>query len=350
MDRNELLQQQIDQLIKLGQEKGALTDEELMSRLEHLNADASDMETVYDALAKANIQIKDTEQEPEIKLDGITDGNNNDTVKMYLRDIGKYPLLTREEEIELAKKIEQGDIEARNKLISCNLRLVVSIAKKYMNRGLQFLDLIQEGNIGLMKAVDKFDYNRELKFSTYATWWIRQGIQRAISDQGRLIRIPVHMGDIISKLSKVTRQLVQEKGREPTTAELAERLEMPEEKIVYIQRISQDPVSFETPVGQEDDSYLGDFLEDTNSLSPSEVAENKMLKEILIKVLQTLTPREQKVIRLRYGIDDGRQRTLEEVGKEFNVTRERIRQIEAKALRKLRHPSRSKKLKDYLVD
>ena len=350
MDRNELLQQQIDQLIKLGQEKGALTDEELMSRLEHLNADASDMETVYDALAKANIQIKDTEQEPEIKLDGITDGNNNDTVKMYLRDIGKYPLLTREEEIELAKKIEQGDIEARNKLISCNLRLVVSIAKKYMNRGLQFLDLIQEGNIGLMKAVDKFDYNRELKFSTYATWWIRQGIQRAISDQGRLIRIPVHMGDIISKLSKVTRQLVQEKGREPTTAELAERLEMPEEKILYIQRISQDPVSFETPVGQEDDSYLGDFLEDTNSLSPSEVAENKMLKEILIKVLQTLTPREQKVIRLRYGIDDGRQRTLEEVGKEFNVTRERIRQIEAKALRKLRHPSRSKKLKDYLVD
>ena len=278
MDRNELLQQQIDQLIKLGQEKGALTDEELMSRLEHLNADASDMETVYDALAKANIQIKDTEQEPEIKLDGITDGNNNDTVKMYLRDIGKYPLLTREEEIELAKKIEQGDIEARNKLISCNLRLVVSIAKKYMNRGLQFLDLIQEGNIGLMKAVDKFDYNRELKFSTYATWWIRQGIQRAISDQGRLIRIPVHMGDIISKLSKVTRQLVQEKGREPTTAELAERLEMPEEKILYIQRISQDPVSFETPVGQEDDSYLGDFLEDTNSLSPSEVAENKMLK------------------------------------------------------------------------
>ena len=346
MDRNELLQQQIDQLIKLGQEKGALTDEELMSRLEHLNADASDMETVYDALAKANIQIKDTEQEPEIKLDGITDGNNNDTVKMYLRDIGKYPLLTREEEIELAKKIEQGDIEARNKLISCNLRLVVSIAKKYMNRGLQFLDLIQEGNIGLMKAVDKFDYNRELKFSTYATWWIRQGIQRAISDQGRLIRIPVHMGDIISKLSKVTRQLVQEKGREPTTAELAERLEMPEEKILYIQRISQDPVSFETPVGQEDDSYLGDFLEDTNSLSPSEVAENKMLKEILIKVLQTLTPREQKVIRLRYGIDDGRQRTLEEVGKEFNVTRERIRQIETKALQKLRQPQRLKMLKD----
>ena len=347
MDRNELLQQQIDQLIKLGQEKGALTDEELMSRLEHLNADASDMETVYDALAKANIQIKDTEQEPEIKLDGITDGNNNDTVKMYLRDIGKYPLLTREEEIELAKKIEQGDIEARNKLISCNLRLVVSIAKKYMNRGLQFLDLIQEGNIGLMKAVDKFDYNRELKFSTYATWWIRQGIQRAISDQGRLIRIPVHMGDIISKLSKVTRQLVQEKGREPTTAELAERLEMPEEKILYIQRISQDPVSFETPVGQEDDSYLGDFLEDTNSLSPSEVAENKMLKEILIKVLQSLTPREQKVIRLRYGIDDGRQRTLEEVGKEFNVTRERIRQIETKALQKLRQPQRLKMLKDY---
>ena len=347
MDRNELLQQQIDQLIKLGQEKGALTDEELMSRLEHLNADASDMETVYDALAKANIQIKDTEQEPEIKLDGITDGNNNDTVKMYLRDIGKYPLLTREEEIELAKKIEQGDIEARNKLISCNLRLVVSIAKKYMNRGLQFLDLIQEGNIGLMKAVDKFDYNRELKFSTYATWWIRQGIQRAISDQGRLIRIPVHMGDIISKLSKVTRQLVQEKGREPTTAELAERLEMPEDKILYIQRISQDPVSFETPVGQEDDSYLGDFLEDTNSLSPSEVAENKMLKEILIKVLQTLTPREQKVIRLRYGIDDGRQRTLEEVGKEFNVTRERIRQIETKALQKLRQPQRLKMLKDY---
>ena len=347
MDRNELLQQQIDQLIKIGQEKGVLTDEELMSRLEHLNADASDMETVYDALAKANVQIKDVEQEPEIKLDGITDANTNDSVKMYLRDIGKYPLLTREEEIELAKKIEQGDTAARDKLINCNLRLVVSIAKKYMNRGLQFLDLIQEGNVGLMKAVDKFDYNRELKFSTYATWWIRQGIQRAISDQGRLIRIPVHMGDIISKLSKVTRQLVQEKGREPTTAELAERLDMPEEKILYIQRISQDPVSFETPVGQEDDSYLGDFLEDTNSLSPSEVAENKMLKELLLKVLSTLTPREQKVIRLRYGIDDGRQRTLEEVGKEFNVTRERIRQIETKALSKLRQPNRIKILRDY---
>ena len=347
MDRNELLQQQIDQLIKLGQEKGVLTDEELMSRLEHLNADASDMETVYDALAKANVQIKDVEQEPEIKLDGITDANTNDSVKMYLRDIGKYPLLTREEEIDLAKKIEQGDKAARDKLINCNLRLVVSIAKKYMNRGLQFLDLIQEGNVGLMKAVDKFDYNRELKFSTYATWWIRQGIQRAISDQGRLIRIPVHMGDIISKLAKVTRQLVQEKGREPTTAELAERLDMPEEKILYIQRISQDPVSFETPVGQEDDSYLGDFLEDTNSLSPSEVAENKMLKELLLKVLSTLTPREQKVIRLRYGIDDGRQRTLEEVGKEFNVTRERIRQIETKALSKLRQPNRIKILRDY---
>ena len=347
MDRNELLQQQIDQLIKIGQEKGVLTDEELMSRLEHLNADASDMETVYDALAKANVQIKDVEQEPEIKLDGITDANTNDSVKMYLRDIGKYPLLTREEEIDLAKKIEQGDKAARDKLINCNLRLVVSIAKKYMNRGLQFLDLIQEGNVGLMKAVDKFDYNRELKFSTYATWWIRQGIQRAISDQGRLIRIPVHMGDIISKLAKVTRQLVQEKGREPTTAELAERLDMPEEKILYIQRISQDPVSFETPVGQEDDSYLGDFLEDTNSLSPSEVAENKMLKELLLKVLSTLTPREQKVIRLRYGIDDGRQRTLEEVGKEFNVTRERIRQIETKALSKLRQPNRIKILRDY---
>ena len=347
MDRNELLQQQIDQLIKIGQEKGVLTDEELMSRLEHLNADASDMETVYDALAKANVQIKDVEQEPEIKLDGITDANTNDSVKMYLRDIGKYPLLTREEEIDLAKKIEQGDKAARDKLINCNLRLVVSIAKKYMNRGLQFLDLIQEGNVGLMKAVDKFDYNRELKFSTYATWWIRQGIQRAISDQGRLIRIPVHMGDIISKLAKVTRQLVQEKGREPTTAELAERLDMPEEKILYIQRISQDPVSFETPVGQEDDSYLGDFLEDTNSLSPSEVAENKMLKELLLKVLSTLTPREQKVIRLRYGIDDGRQRTLEEGGKEFNVTRERIRQIETKALSKLRQPNRIKILRDY---
>ncbi len=347
MDRNELLQQQIDQLIKIGQEKGVLTDEELMSRLEHLNADASDMETVYDALAKANVQIKDVEQEPEIKLDGITDANTNDSVKMYLRDIGKYPLLTREEEIDLAKRIEQGDKAARDKLINCNLRLVVSIAKKYMNRGLQFLDLIQEGNVGLMKAVDKFDYNRELKFSTYATWWIRQGIQRAISDQGRLIRIPVHMGDIISKLAKVTRQLVQEKGREPTTAELAERLDMPEEKILYIQRISQDPVSFETPVGQEDDSYLGDFLEDTNSLSPSEVAENKMLKELLLKVLSTLTPREQKVIRLRYGIDDGRQRTLEEVGKEFNVTRERIRQIETKALSKLRQPNRIKILRDY---
>lgn len=327
-----------------------ITETEFEAITDSYKIEPDEMINLRAELENGGVKISDPDldnDDNDIDTDGEDANVVDDSVKMYLKEIGKIELLDAEQEKDIAQRMAKGDEEAKVLLINSNLRLVVSIAKKYMNRGLSLLDLIQEGNIGLIKAVDKFDYTKGFKFSTYATWWIRQGIQRAISDQGRLIRIPVHMGDIISKLAKVTRQLVQEKGREPTTAELAERLDMPEEKILYIQRISQDPVSFETPVGQEDDSYLGDFLEDTNSLSPSEVAENKMLKELLLKVLSTLTPREQKVIRLRYGIDDGRQRTLEEVGKEFNVTRERIRQIETKALSKLRQPNRIKILRDY---
>ena len=267
---------------------------------------------------------------------------------MYLKDIGKVPLLLPEDEIELAKLMMDGDIEARKKLSEANLRLVVSIAKRYVGRGMLFLDLIQEGNLGLMKAVEKFDHTKGFKFSTYATWWIRQAITRAIADQARTIRIPVHMVETINKQIRVSRILLQEFGRETTPQEISEKLGISEERVMEIQKIAQDPVSLETPLGEEDDSHLGDFIEDDNAAAPSDVAAFTMLKEQLIGVLDTLTPREEKVLRLRYGIDDGRPRTLEEVGKEFNVTRERIRQIEAKALRKLRHPSRSKKLKDFL--
>ena len=271
----------------------------------------------------------------------------DDSVKIYLKDIGKVPLLTADQEIELAKRMEEGDEEAKHILSEANLRLVVSIAKRYVGRGMQFLDLIQEGNLGLMKAVEKFDYTKGFKFSTYATWWIRQAITRAIADQARTIRIPVHMVETINKQVRATRQLLQKLGREPSAEEIAAYLGCSVERVREIQKIAQDPVSLETPIGEEEDSHLGDFIEDHTSQSPSEVAEGNMLKEQLIQVLNTLTPREEKVLRLRYGLDDSHPRTLEEVGKEFNVTRERIRQIEAKALRKLRHPNRLKKLKDF---
>ncbi len=269
---------------------------------------------------------------------------------MYLKEIGKIPLLTAEEEIELAKRMEAGDEEAKKQLAEANLRLVVSIAKRYVGRGMLFLDLIQEGNLGLMKAVEKFDYTKGYKFSTYATWWIRQSITRAIADQARTIRIPVHMVETINKLVRVQRQLVQELGRDPSPDEIAKEMNMEVEKVREIMKIAQEPVSLETPIGEEEDSHLGDFIEDENALAPADAATFIMLREQLIEVLDTLTPREQKVLRLRFGLDDGRARTLEEVGKEFDVTRERIRQIEAKALRKLRHPSRSKKLKDFLEE
>ena len=271
-----------------------------------------------------------------------------DPVRMYLKEIGKIPLLGMEDEVELAKKMELGDPEARKRLAESNLRLVVSIAKRYVGRGMQFLDLIQEGNLGLIKAVEKFDYTKGYKFSTYATWWIRQAITRAIADQARTIRIPVHMVETINRLVRTSRQLLQELGREPTTEEIAARLDLPVERVSEIMKMSQEPVSLETPIGEEEDSHLGDFIQDDNVLVPQDAAAFTLLQEQLMEVLLTLTEREQKVLRLRFGLDDGRPRTLEEVGKQFNVTRERIRQIEAKALRKLRHPSRSKKLKDYL--
>lgn len=292
-------------------------------------------------------------EEDEVDVENIDlsvpDGISiEDPVRMYLKEIGKVPLLSAEEEIELAKKMEMGDEEAKKRLAEANLRLVVSIAKRYVGRGMLFLDLIQEGNLGLIKAVEKFDYRKGYKFSTYATWWIRQAITRAIADQARTIRIPVHMVETINKLIRVSRQLLQELGREPTPEEIAEEMNMPVDRVREILKISQEPVSLETPIGEEEDSHLGDFIQDDNVPVPADAAASTLLKEQLVEVLSTLTEREQKVLRLRFGMDDGRARTLEEVGKEFNVTRERIRQIEAKALRKLRHPSRSRKLKDYL--
>ena len=295
----------------------------------------------------------DLSEEEEVDVENIDlsvpDGVSiEDPVRMYLKEIGKVPLLTAEEEIELAKRMEKGDEEAKRRLAEANLRLVVSIAKRYVGRGMLFLDLIQEGNLGLIKAVEKFDYTKGYKFSTYATWWIRQAITRAIADQARTIRIPVHMVETINKLIRVSRQLLQELGREPTPEEIAAEMNLPVERVREILKISQEPVSLETPIGEEEDSHLGDFIQDDNVPVPAEAAAFTLLKEQLVEVLETLTDREQKVLRLRFGLDDGRARTLEEVGKEFKVTRERIRQIEAKALRKLRHPSRSKKLKDYL--
>ena len=272
----------------------------------------------------------------------------DDPVKMYLKDIGKVPLLSADDEIELARKMMDGDESAKRELSVANLRLVVSIAKRYVGRGMQILDLIQEGNLGLMKAVEKFDYQKGFKFSTYATWWIRQAITRAIADQARTIRIPVHMVETINKVVRVQRLLLQQYGREPTPEEIAKEMGIPEQRVVEIQKISQDPVSLETPIGEEEDSHLGDFIEDEQALAPTDVVASNLLKEQLLEILDTLTPREEKVLRLRYGLDDGKPRTLEEVGKEFNVTRERIRQIEAKALRKLRHPTRSKRLKEFI--
>ena len=329
--------------------KGSINSNALFDILEKYDITSNQMDTVYKALPEAGIQIIDeAERDKELFDRVLMDVGLDDPVKMYLKDIGRVPLLSADDEIELARRMQEGDEEAKRHLSEANLRLVVSIAKRYVGRGMLFLDLIQEGNLGLMKAVEKFDYQKGYKFSTYATWWIRQSITRAIADQARTIRIPVHMVETINKLTRVSRMLLQQTGREPTPEEIAQEMGVTVERVVEIQRIAQDPVSLVSPIGEEEDSHLGDFVEDDKSVTPSDSVAATMLKEQLLHVLDTLTPREEKVLRLRYGIDDGRPRTLEEVGKEFNVTRERIRQIEAKALRKLRHPSRSKTLKDFL--
>lgn len=350
--------QMVKDLIEKGKKKGMLTNNDIVNSFFDTEITTEEIETIYDALEKEGVEIvDDLEKElEEIEVSkedledlSVPDGISiDDHVKMYLKEIGKVDLLDADEELELAKRMSEGDEVAKKKLAEANLRLVVSIAKRYVGRGMLFLDLIQEGNLGLIKAVDKFDYSKGYKFSTYATWWIRQAITRAIADQARTIRIPVHMVETINKLVRISRQLVQELGREPTTEELAKELNLSVEKVREISKISQEPVSLETPIGEEEDSHLGDFIPDDDAPAPSEVASFVMLKEQLEDVLKTLTTREAKVLRLRFGLEDGRPRTLEEVGKEFDVTRERIRQIEAKALRKLRHPSRSKKLKDYL--
>ena len=329
--------------------KGSISTNALCDVMEKYDTSASQIDFVYKSLGEAGIQIVDEDQrDKELFEQALADIGLDDPVKMYLKDIGRVPLLSAEEEVDLAKRMQEDDASARKRLSEANLRLVVSIAKRYVGRGMLFLDLIQEGNLGLMKAVEKFDYQKGFKFSTYATWWIRQSITRAIADQARTIRIPVHMVETINKLTRVQRVLLQELGREPTPAEIAEKMGVDEARVVEIQKIAQDPVSLETPIGEEEDSHLGDFIEDEKTMTPSDSVATTMLKEQLFSVLDTLTPREEKVLRLRYGIDDGKPRTLEEVGREFNVTRERIRQIEAKALRKLRHPSRSKKLKDFI--
>lgn len=342
---NEILKQLIDSYSY----KGAITTNALCDVLEKYETTPAQVDYVYKSIAEVGIQIIDeAERDKELYEQALSDISLDDPVKMYLKDIGEVPLLSADDEIELARRIQDGDEEAKKKLSEANLRLVVSIAKRYVGRGMLFLDLIQEGNIGLMKAVEKFDYQKGFKFSTYATWWIRQAITRAIADQARTIRIPVHMVETINKLTRVSRILLQQLGREPTPAEIAKEMGVSEERVREIQKIAQDPVSLETPIGEEEDSHLGDFIEDDRAVTPSDSVSTTMLKETLLSVLNSLTPREEKVLRLRYGVDDGRPRTLEEVGKEFNVTRERIRQIEAKALRKLRHPSRSKHLKDFL--
>lgn len=329
--------------------KSTITDGALFDKLEKISATTSELEEIYKMFEDAGIQVvNEYEKDKDLYDEILKEVSMDDPVKMYLKDIGKVPLLAPDEETELAKRMMDGDEEAKKLLSESNLRLVVSIAKRYMGRGMQFLDLIQEGNLGLMKAVEKFDYQKGFKFSTYATWWIRQAITRAIADQARTIRIPVHMVETINKQIRVSRKLLQDLGREPTPEEIAKEMDVPVEKVREIQKIAQDPVSLETPIGEEEDSHLSDFIEDEQSAAPTDAVSSTMLKEQLIGVLDTLTPREEKVLRLRYGLDDGRPRTLEEVGKEFNVTRERIRQIEAKALRKLRHPSRSKRLKDFL--
>ncbi|WP_090089763.1 RNA polymerase sigma factor RpoD [Clostridium uliginosum] len=343
----------VKNLIDKGKKTGSLTYKEIMDEIDHIDLNPEQIEKIYEVLEMMGVEvIGGGNDAPEVQesLDlTVPEGIAiDDPVRMYLKEIGKVPLLSSEQEIDFAKRIEEGDQVAKKKLAEANLRLVVSIAKRYVGRGMLFLDLIQEGNLGLIKAVEKFDYRKGYKFSTYATWWIRQAITRAIADQARTIRIPVHMVETINKLIRVQRQLLQELGRDPFPEEISKVMELPVEKVREIQKIAQEPVSLETPIGEEEDSHLGDFIPDDEAPAPAEAAAFTMLKEQLINVLDTLTPREEKVLRLRFGLDDGRARTLEEVGKEFSVTRERIRQIEAKALRKLRHPSRSKKLKDYL--
>ncbi len=354
--------EKVQKIVKKAKENGKITYGELAKELEDTNPEQIDK--VFDAFEEMGVNLlnDDFEEEPDIedlkevedlKLDEITDTSFegvsvDDPVRMYLREIGKIPLLSYEKELELAKRILENDEEAKQELAEANLRLVVSIAKKYVGRGMLFLDLIQEGNMGLIKAVEKFDYTKGFKFSTYATWWIRQAITRAIADQARTIRIPVHMVETINRLIRTSRHLLQQLGREPTPEEIAKEMEMSVEKVMEIQKIAQDPVSLETPIGEEDDSHLGDFIQDEDSPAPHDAASYTLLREQLEEVMNTLTPREAKVLKLRFGLEDGKARTLEEVGKEFDVTRERIRQIEAKALRKLRHPSRSKKLRDYM--
>ena len=350
----------INELYERGKAKGMLTYKEILNQLMSLDIEPDQFDKVLETLESLGVEVvnemdDNDHSEPinepiEEDLDlSVPEGVSvDDPVRMYLKEIGKVPLLTADEEIEIAKRMEEGDEEAKRKLAEANLRLVVSIAKRYVGRGMLFLDLIQEGNLGLIKAVEKFDYRKGYKFSTYATWWIRQAITRAIADQARTIRIPVHMVETINKLIRVSRQLLQEYGREPQPEEIAKEMQIPVEKVREIIKIAQEPVSLETPIGEEEDSHLGDFIPDDDAPAPADAASFTLMKEQLMSVLDTLTPREEKVLRLRFGLDDGRQRTLEEVGKEFNVTRERIRQIEAKALRKLRHPSRSKKLKDFL--
>ena len=358
-------QKRLDDLYEYGKKKGTLTYKEIMERLMDLYIEPDQLDKVLENLEALGVTvINENDPQPaqsseDTPIDAINlsvpDGvSSDDPVRLYLKEIGKYPLLTTEEEIALAKQIAEGTPEeqaaAKKKLSEANLRLVVSIAKRYVGRGMQFLDLIQEGNLGLIKAAEKFDYTKGYKFSTYATWWVRQAITRAIADQARTIRIPVHMVETINKLIRVNRQLAQELGRDPTPAEIAKEMGISESKVREIIKIAQEPVSLETPIGEEEDSHLGDFIEDENAPAPAEVASNAMMREQLQEVLHTLTPREEKVIRLRFGLEDGQAHTLEEVGKEFNVTRERIRQIEAKALRKIRHPGRSKKLRDYYTD
>ncbi len=358
-------QKRLDDLYEYGKKKGTLTYKEIMERLMDLYIEPDQLDKVLENLEALGVTvINENDPQPaqsseDTPIDTINlsvpDGvSSDDPVRLYLKEIGKYPLLTTEEEIALAKQIAEGTPEeqaaAKKKLSEANLRLVVSIAKRYVGRGMQFLDLIQEGNLGLIKAAEKFDYTKGYKFSTYATWWVRQAITRAIADQARTIRIPVHMVETINKLIRVNRQLAQELGRDPTPAEIAKEMGISESKVREIIKIAQEPVSLETPIGEEEDSHLGDFIEDENAPAPAEVASNAMMREQLQEVLHTLTPREEKVIRLRFGLEDGQAHTLEEVGKEFNVTRERIRQIEAKALHKIRHPGRSKKLRDYYTE
>ena len=373
MEQNEVLQQKLRALIETGKKNGKVTSKQLLHTLDAIDADEKQTDQIYDALEKAGIEIdvsdvaeiideaadllptdsdilnmQETLPEPNSPELSAEDAGMTDPVRMYLKEIGKIDLLSTEEETELAKRIADGDEEAKKRMVESNLRLVVSVAKHYLGRGMQLLDLIQEGNMGLLKAVEKFDYTKGYKFSTYATWWIRQSITRAVADQARTIRIPVHMVETINRVSRASRALVQQLGREPTLSEISTELGVSEDKIAEVMKIAQDPVSLETPVGEEDDSHLGDFISDDEATEPAESASYNMLRQQLGEVMQTLSPRECKVLRLRFGLEDGRAHTLEEVGKEFDVTRERVRQIEAKALRKLRHPSRSKILKDFL--